>query len=85
MDTDADLDAAAEDPPAVWLALAVAGLVLTGAGVVVFVLDLLGVTDSLVTVVPLLAPLVGLSPVVAILGVGLFVFAMTRWSPDLDS
>jgi uncharacterized membrane protein YidH (DUF202 family) len=85
MDTDADIDAAAEDPPVGWLALSVLGLVLAGAGVVAFVLDVFGVSGAIVAALPTLAPLLDLSLVVALLGIVLFVGAMLQWSPDIET
>jgi len=85
MDTDADLDAAAQDPPVVWLTVAVVGLVLTGTGLLAFVVGLLNASAPILDLAPFLAPLFGLSPFVALLGVALFLFAMTEWSPDLDA
>lgn len=85
MDTDADIDAAAADPPVFWLAVAVGGLVLAGTGVVTFVLDLLGLSGPILATVPFAAPFVSLSPIAAVLGIALFVFAMTEWSPDLET
>jgi|GEM_PF-2909475 len=85
MDTDADLDAAAEDPPVLWLTVAVVGLVCTGAGLLAFVAGLLNASGPILDLAPFLTPLFGLSPFVALLGVVLFLFAMTEWSPDLDT
>jgi len=85
MVSDADLDTAAKDPPLGWLTVAVAGLVLVATGVLAFVVDLLGQSGAILDLVPLLGPLFGLSPFVAIFGAALFVVAMTEWSPDLDT
>lgn len=84
MDTDADIDTAAEDPPALWLTVAVVGIVLAVAGLVAGVLTLLGVSGAILSAVPVLGPLFGLSPFVAVIGFALFVFAMTEWSPELE-
>ena len=85
MDTDADIDAAAEDPPALWVTVAAGGLVLIAGGILAFVIDLLGVSGGLVDVLPALAPIFRLSPLLSVLGIGLFVFAMWQWSPDVEA
>ncbi|ACV46574.1 MULTISPECIES: hypothetical protein [Halomicrobium] len=82
---DADIDTAAEDPPLGLLAVAVVGLLLTAAGAIAVVLDLVGTSDIVLGVVPALTPLFDLSLFVTVLGVALFLFAMTEWSPDLDT
>lgn len=83
-DFDAEgLDEEAADPPLGWLAVAVFAICLVGAGLFATVLGVLGLDVDVVAVVPALAVLFDLSVVVLVLGLGLFVLAMTEWDPDL--
>jgi hypothetical protein len=84
MDTDADIDAAAEDPPALWVTVAAGGLVVIVGGILAFAIDLLGLSGSIVDRLPALAPIFRLSPLLPVLGLGLFAFAMWQWSPDVE-
>lgn len=84
-DLDAEgLDEEAADPPLVWLGTAVAAIGLVAAGLVATVLGVVGLDAPVVAAVPALSVLFDLSVVVLVLGLGLFVLAMTEWDPDVS-
>lgn len=80
----AAVDEEAEDPPETWLAVAVLGIVLAVMGLVATTLSLTGTHEAVVSTVPALSILLDLSLPVLVVGIGLFVLAMTEWDPDLS-
>lgn len=78
------IDEAAEDPPAKWVAAAVAGLVLAAVGLVALVLGLVGLDGAVRGAAPFLGVVFDMSVPLLILGVGLFLVSMTEWDPDVS-
>ncbi|WP_225333017.1 hypothetical protein [Halomicrobium urmianum] len=85
MDTDADVESAAEDPPLQWLAVAVLGLALAAVGLVAGLLSIAGVAGAIVGAAPFLAPVFGSSLLLLLGGVVLFVGSMLAWDPDFEA
>lgn len=78
------IDDAAADAPAKWVAVALLGIVLAALGGLAMLLGAVGLGAPIVSAVPPLAILFDFALVPIVVGMGLFVLAITEWQPGVE-